>query len=158
MTIDELRALCEEAARDLVHRHDPPLPPTVVLPGRDRTRLVTLPDFPEDDEARHDLLVAFTGDEMVEGNVPCWGFLAQAEIDGHEVVAVAYGARRNAPQITAAPLQDDGLGDFEEPEDLDPTAMPFLHPLQHAVEATEAEGTMQAGEEGDDGAIPGWPG
>lgn len=154
MTFEELRALCEEAARDLVERHDPPLPPTVVLPGQDRTRLVTLPDFPEDDEARHDLLVAFTGDEMVEQKVPCWGFVAQAEVEGREVVAVAYGARRRAPHITAAPLEADGLGEFADPEELDPTAMPFLHPLQHAVEDVEAEGGMQPG---DGDVLPGWP-
>ncbi len=54
-------------------------------------------------------------------------------------MAVAYGARWHAPEVTAAPLTDDGLGEFAPPEELDPTALPFLHPLQHAVDALPAD-------------------
>lgn len=155
MTIEELRALCEEAARDLIQQGQRPVPPTVVLPGPERTRLVSLPDFPDDDEARHDLMVAFTGDEMLDQQIPCWGFVAEAEVEGADAVVVAYGARRHAPQVAAAPVGDAELGDFGVPEDLDPTALPFLHPLQHAVDSLEPE-EGPAG--GDDGDLPVWPG
>jgi hypothetical protein len=138
MRFEELRFLCEEAAKDLVARGDRPVPPTIVLPGPERTRLLTLPQFPEDDEARHDYLAQFALDQLTSDQVPAWGFVAEAEIGGHDAITIIYGARKHPPEISAAPLDDDGLGEFLPGEVLDPTAMPFLHPLQHAVDALPA--------------------
>jgi hypothetical protein len=139
MKFEELRFVCEEAARDVVARGQRPVPPMVVLPGPDRTRLLTLPQFPEDDDTRHAYLAQFAHDQITEGQVPAWGFVVEAEISGVDAIAVVYGARRHAPMVTAAPLDDDGLGEFVPGEELDPTAMPFLHPLQHAVDALPAQ-------------------
>lgn len=146
MQFEELRFVCQEAATD-VARRESPVRPHVVLPGPDRTRLLALPDFPDDDEARHALLVELAADELVEGRVPCWGFVAAAELDGGgDVVVVAYGARKHAPHITAAPVTGDGeLDEFLPAEQLDPTAMPYLHPLQHAVDALPAVETPTDG-------------
>lgn len=140
MRFEELRFVCTEAAKDLIARSERPLPPTMVLPGPERTRMLTLPAFPEDDEGRHAYLAQFAADEISEQLVPCWGFVAEAEdASGHDVVLVVYGARRHAPELTAARLRSDGeLDDFVPSEELDPTAMPFLHPLQHAVDALPA--------------------
>jgi hypothetical protein len=56
-------------------------------------------------------------------------------------VLVAYGARRHAPELTAAHFDADGsLDAFVRAEPLDPTALPFLHPLQHAVDALPGVG------------------
>ncbi len=80
-----------------------------MLPGTERTRLLALPQFPEDDEARHELLANLAADEIVEGQVPCWGFVAEGELDdGGDVVVVVYGARKHAPHLTAAVKLDDG--------------------------------------------------
>lgn len=106
-----------------------------MLPGPEKTRIVRLPDFPEEDEARHAFLKQFAVDEVEKNLVPCWGFLAEATMGDQDVVIAVYGARRHAPAISAAPILDDGLGEFLADEPLDPTAMPFLHPLQHAVDA-----------------------
>lgn len=139
MQFEELRYICQEAAVDLVGREDRPLPPTVVLPGPERTRLVKLPGFPEDDEARHAVLAQLAEDEVSAGQVPCWGFVAEAEIDGEAAVVVVYGARRHAPHLTASRIGEDGqLEEFVPSEELDPTAMPFLHPLQHVVDQLPA--------------------
>lgn len=139
MQFEELRYICQEAAVDLVGREERPLTPTVVLPGPERTRLVKLPGFPEDDEARHALVAQLAADEVVPGQVPCWGFVAEAEIDDDPAVVVVYGARRHQPHLTASRIGEDGqLEEFVPSEELDPTAMPFLHPLQHAVDQLEA--------------------
>lgn len=139
MQIEELRYVCLEAAVDLVGTGTRPVVPTVVLPGPDRTQLVSLPEFPEDDEARHALLASFAEERITADQRPAWGFIAEAEVAGVDAVVVVYGARRHVPQITAAAFASDGeLIEFEGSEQLDPTAMPFLHPLQHAVDALPA--------------------
>ena len=136
MQFEELRFVCQEAAIDLVDREGHARP-TVVLPGAERTRLLALPGFPDEDEARHELLANLAADEVVAGQVPCWGFIAEAELEsGGDVVVVVYGARKHAPHLTAAVKLDDGtLDEFLPAEELDPVAMPYLHPLQHAVDA-----------------------
>lgn len=136
MQFEELRFVCQEAALDLVRRGRP-VRPTVVLPGPERTRLLTLPSFPDDDEARHALIAQLAVDEVRAGQVPCWGFVAEAaSAAGADLLLVVYGARRHAPHLTAAEFGQDGAPiEFVRSEELDPTAMPFLHPLQHAVDA-----------------------
>lgn len=152
MTFEELRFVCEEAAKDVLSSHGRPVPPTVILPGADRTRLLTLPQFPDDDEARHDLLAQLADDQITTHAVPCWGFVVEADVGGTDAVAIVYGARKHAPYIAAAPVADDTLGEFVAGEELDPTAMPFLHPLQHAVDALPAvdDGTQEP----PDGGLP----
>ena len=139
MQFEELRFVCQEAAVDVLDQQGA-VRPTVVLPGKDKTRLLALPQFPDDDEARHELLANLAADEIVEGQVPCWGFLAEAELeDGSDIVVAVYGARKHAPHLTAAVKLDDGtLDEFLPAEELDATAMPYLHPLQHAVDALPA--------------------
>jgi len=140
---DELRFVCQEAAGDILRSRGRPLPPTVVLPGAERTQLVTLPELPDDDEARHTILAQLAADHITEAAVPCWGFVAEADASGDDVAVVAYGARRHAPEITASRFADDGdLEEFVPAEPLDPTALPFLHPLQHAVDALPAMGDV----------------
>lgn len=152
MKFSDLRFVCEEAAKDVVAQGERPVPPTVVLPGPDRTRLLKLPAFPEDDEARHQYMAQFALDQITEGQVPCWGFLVEAEVGGRDAVAIVYGARQHAPEISAAPLEGHELGEFVPGEELDPTAMPFLHPLQHAVDALPA--TEEDGPGPDEGVLP----
>ncbi len=136
MQFEELRFICHEAARDLVEQHGLPVPPAVVLPGPDKTRIVRLGGFPDDDEARHALLSSFAEDELAKNLVPCWGFIAEAKVGDEDMIITVYGARRHAPAISAAPVTGTNeIGDFLDDEQLDPTAMPFLHPLQHAVDA-----------------------
>jgi hypothetical protein len=136
---EELRYVCQEAALDLVRNRPRPLPPTVVLPGADRTRLLTLPRFPDEDEARHAVLAQIAADEVSATSTPAWGFVAEAEVGGRDAVVVVFGARRHAPHLTASWFADDGdLEEFAADEQLDPTALPFLHPLQHAVDALPA--------------------
>jgi hypothetical protein len=150
---EELRYVCQEAALDLVRSEGRPLPVTVVLPGRERTRLVKLPAFPDDDEERHGLLAQFAADEVVAGQVPCWGFVSEAVVAGQDAVVVVFGARKHAPHVTAALFGDDGdLVEFVPSEELDPTAMPFLHPLQHAVDALPA--LEQPPTPGGEGGLP----
>lgn len=142
MQFDDLRRLCLAAAQDIVSNHDPvggPLTPTVVLPGGDKTQLLALSGFPDEDEARHAYLATFAQDQLADRRVPAWGLVVQAEVNGVDAVVVVYGARKKAPELTAAPLTADGVGQFVDPEPLDPTAMPFLHPLQHAVDSLPAE-------------------
>ncbi len=155
MQFEELRFVCQEAAKDHAEQGPRPLVPAIVLPGPERTRIVRLPDFPADDEARHAFVQQFAKDEVEKNLVPCWGFLAEANLeDGTDVVVAVYGARRHAPAISAAPIAEDGsLGEFLPDEQLDPTAMPFLHPLQHTVDAmsdvvdapTPIDGVIQGG-------------
>lgn len=152
MQFEELRFVCEEAARDLARRHERPLPPTIVLPGPERTRLVTLAAFPDEDEARHAYLAEFARDQVTAEAVPAWGFVAEGEVGGQDVVVVVYGARRHAPAITAAPFDDEGLADFLPSEELDPTALPYLHPLQHAVDSLPSQEAPP--DAGPGGALP----
>ncbi len=143
MQFEELRFVCQEAADDLVRSRGRPLPPTVVLPGSQRTRLVTLPELPDQDEARHAVVAQLAQDLVTAEAVPCWGFVAEAEADGADVALVVYGARRHAPHLTASRFTSEGaLAGFVPEEELDPTALPFLHPLQHAVDALPGVGDV----------------
>lgn len=140
MRLDELEALCREAARGVAAREGRPLPATVVLPLPDTTRVTALPDFPPDDAGRTALLARFADEVVRPANASCFGFLAEATVDAGDgsaidVVVVAYSARRHHPHLTAAPLTDEGVGSFADTEELAPTAMPFLAPLQEAVDA-----------------------
>jgi hypothetical protein len=136
---DELRYVCQQAAMDLVRERARPLPPTVVLPATERTRLLTLPRFPDDDEQRHAIIAQLAADEVAATGTPAWGFVAEAEVADRDAVVVVFGARRHQPNLTASFFGDDGdLEEFAPDEELDPTALPFLHPLQHAVDALSA--------------------
>lgn len=138
MRMEELAALCRQAARDLVGREGRPLPAAVVLPRPGTSKVVTLPEFPPDDQVREVVLARFAEDEMRPANDPCFGFVAEAEMGGEQgtvdVALVAYGARGQGSRVTAAPLFEGALGDFLDDEPLDPGALPFLAPLQRAVE------------------------
>lgn len=144
MTLDELRQLCQEAARDLIARHDAPVPAAVVLPRSSQTQVTTLDGFPDDDEQRFTALSHFAADRMVPASVPCFGFVAEAELAADEglidVVVVAYGARQRGTWVTAAPLEDGEVGAFSAAEQLDPAALPFLRPLQHAADLATTPG------------------
>ena len=136
MQFDELKFITQQAALDVVSRHDRPVPPTVVLPGPARTLLLTLPALPAEDEVRHLVIAELAAEHLTGGGVPCWGFVAEADIAGSDGMIAVYGARRHTPHISAALFSDDGeLEEFVPTEELDPTALPFLHPLQHAVDA-----------------------
>lgn len=138
MRLEELSALCREAARDLLGREARPLPAAVVLPQPDASRIVTMPDLPPDDDARATVMERFAADEMRPIGAPAYGFVAEAELttgqQPMDVVVVVYGARRQGAWISAAHLSAEGLGEFAEDEPLDPHAMPFLAPLQRAVD------------------------
>ena len=143
MQFEELRFVCQEAAMDLLRSRGRPIPPTVVLPGPQRTQLLSLPELPEDDETRHLVLAQLATDHVTAAGVPCWGFVSEADVGGQDAVVVVYGARRHAPHITASTFAEDGdLAEFVPSEELDPTALPFLHPLQHAVDALPAAGDV----------------
>ena len=143
MQFEELRFVCQEAAEDLVRSRGRPLPATVVLPGAHRTRLVTLPELPDQDEARHAVLAQLAQDLITAEAIPCWGFVAEAEVGGADAALVVYGARRHAPHLTASRFTEEGaLTGFVAEEELDPTALPFLHPLQHAVDALPGVGDV----------------
>lgn len=145
MQFEELRFVCQEAATDLLRSRGRPLPPTVVLPGPERTQLLTLSDLPDEDVSRHAVLAQLAQDRITADGVPCWGFVAEAEIGGQDAVVVVFGARRHAPHVTASTFAADGsLAEFVPSEELDPTALPFLHPLQHAVDALPAAGDVFA--------------
>lgn len=139
MRIEELEVVCQEAARNLVEREGGSVPVSVVLPLPSKTSVTSLTDWPDDDPARYDLLSRFTDEVMRPNNAPCFGFVAEAVAEADQgpvdVVVVAFGARRNHPRISAAPLLEDGIGEFLPSEPLDSTAMPFLAPLQHAADA-----------------------
>lgn len=138
MRLDELEAVCREAARGLLEREGRPVPAAVVLPLPERTRVLTLPDFPPDDAARAHALSDLAADEMRPANAPCYGFLAEAEqADGQPLVVAVYGARGETPQITAALLTPDGLGEWAPAEELHPEALPFVRPLQAAAQAAD---------------------
>lgn len=144
MQFDELRFICQQAGLDVVANRGRPTPPTVVLPGPDSTKLLTIPAFPDDDEARHTVIAEIALTEVTASRTPCWGFVAEAELAGSDVLVVVYGARRHAPEITAAVFRADGPDEFLPAEPLDPNALPFLHPLQHAVDALTANGDVFA--------------
>jgi hypothetical protein len=147
---EELRYICQEAAIDVLRERGRPVPPTLVLPGPERTRLLTLPGFPDDDEDRHTVLAQVAEDELKPNEIPCWGFVCEAEVGGTDAVVVAFGARRHAPHVTASPFAEEGdLTEFVPSEELDPTALPFLHPLQHAVDALQARPQEEQGGSGD---------
>ena len=136
MQFEELRFITQQAAVDVVEKHARPLPPTVVLPGPARTLLLTLPQLPDEDELRHLVIAELAAEHLTGEGVPCWGFVAEADISGSAGVIAVYGARRHTPHISAALFEDDGgLSEFVTAEQLDPTALPFLHPLQHAVDS-----------------------
>lgn len=139
MNLAELETVVAEAARDLAARHARPLPATVVLPLPEATQVTSLPDFPDDDAARHDLLARFAADRMRPANAPCYGFLAEATVDGPDlagdVLVLVVGARQRTGRVTVAPFDGDELGLFLPSEELDPAAFPFLAPLQHAADA-----------------------
>ena len=144
MTLEELALVCQEAAAQLVARGARPIPPTVVLPLPSATKVVVLEGFPDDDAERHAALSAFAADEMVPHGAPCFGFVAEAALgEGDaavDVVLLAYGARRRPTRLTAAALADGELGPWSTAEDLDPTALPFVRPLQHAADLAEPAG------------------
>lgn len=144
MTLDELRQVCEEAARDLAARHGSPMPSAVVLPLPDQTQVTTLDGFPDDDEDRFVALSHFAADRMVPASAPCFGFVAEAELaaDGGvlDVVVVAYGARQRGTWVTAAPLVEGQIGEFSAAQPLDPAGLPFLRPLQHAADMATTPG------------------
>lgn len=140
MRLDELEAVCREAARGVVEREGRPVPATVVVPLPESNKVTIFPDFPLDDEQRTTLLERFSADVLRPADASCFGFLAEATVDAGEgaaidVVVVAYSARHHHAHVTAAPFSDDGLGAFGAAEELDPAAMPFLAPLQAAVDA-----------------------
>lgn len=135
MTMEELEALCREAARSLVEREGRPLPAAVVIPQQEATRVVSLPDFPGDDQGRTAFLERYAQEVMRPANASCYGFLAEGTAEGDvEVIVLVYGARRHHPHVTAAPLDGATVGDFLASEELAPAAMPFVAPLQQAVE------------------------
>lgn len=143
MTIDELRTLCQEAARDLTDRHGRPVPAAVVLPLPERTQVSTLEDFPTQDQERFQALSHFAADRMVPSGAPCYGFIAEAELasdaEAVDVVMVVFGARQRGAWVTAAVIDDDALGPFSEAEQLDAAALPFLQPLQHAADLAHSD-------------------
>ena len=145
MQFEELRFVCQQAAIELLRTRGRPLLPAVVLPGPERTRLMVLPELPGDDEGRHRVLAQLAHDHVSAPALPCWGFVTEAEAGGNDVALVVYGARRHPPELTASSFGEDGeLGEFVPAEELDPTALPFLHPLQHAVDALPAVGDVFA--------------
>lgn len=151
MRLEELEAVCQEAARGLLERDGRPVSPAVVLPLPHATRVLALPGFPDDDLARAHALGDLAADEMRPAGAPCYGFVAEAEQpDGQPLLVVVYGARGHQPRITAAMLHEDGLGEWVTAEDLHPEAMPFLRPLQAAAEQAEAAQPAVGG-------LPNWP-
>lgn len=141
MTLEQLQLLVQEAAHQLVGRTERPHPVTVVLPLAGSTRVLSLETFPDDDTDRHELLSRFAAEKMVPVNASCFGLLAEAEAaEGGDLLLVVYGARRRGSFVTAAPLAEDGtLGEFVPAEPLEPTALPFVRPLQHAADLAEAD-------------------
>jgi hypothetical protein len=133
---EELRFITQQAALDVIGRSPRPVPPTVVLPGPVRTLLLALPDLPEDDELRHAVFAELAADHLAAESIPCWGFVAEAEVAGRDGMIAVFGARRHVPHVSAAWFDEAGdLDEFVAAEELDARALPFLHPLQHAVDA-----------------------
>ena len=143
MRFEELELVCQQAVRDLVAREGRPLTPAVVLPLQQATKVSSLPDFPDDDPGRFDLLARYAEDVMRPAGAPAWGFVAEATSEGEggpvDVAVMVCGARHHPPRVSAAPLEDREVGEFAASEELDPTAMPFLGPLRHAADAVPAQ-------------------
>lgn len=140
MTVDQLRMLMQEAAKDLVGRTDRPHPVTVVIPSEESTKVISLEGFPDRDDDRKDALSLIAARQMVPRNAACYGFIAEATgPQGEDLLLVAYGARQRGGQLTAAVIGPQGLGDFAPAEELEPTAMPFLQPLQHAADTANPD-------------------
>lgn len=157
MDFAELRYVCQEAALDVLRERGRPVPATVVLPGPERTTLLTIPDFPDDDEARHAVMAELAGERITAAGVPAWGFVAEADVGGRDALVVVFGARRHAPHLMAAFLDDPDEVSFTPDEELDPTALPFLHPLQHAVDSLPALETPPKPGEAGPGDLPIFP-
>ena len=147
MNIDQLRVLMEEAAANVTERHDRPLPVTVVLPLEGATRVTALDGFPDDDTERKDALSVFAAQHMVPANAACFGLLAEATgPDGEDLMVVVYGARRRGSHVIAAMFDEDGvLTEFTPSEPLEKTAIPSVHPLQHAADIADAPDDPAAG-------------
>jgi hypothetical protein len=136
---EELRYVCQQAALDLVRTQGRPLPPTVVLPGPERTALVTLPDLPATTRTGTPSSHSWRTTASPPTRSRAGGSSRRRTPAGEDVVVVVYGARRHAPRLTASRFAEDGdLEEFVPDQELDPTALPFLHPLQHAVDALPA--------------------
>jgi len=139
MQFEELRYVCLEAAVDAVRQHGRPVRPTVVLPGSGATRVVRLEAFPDSDEERHAYLERFANTEITAAGIPCWGFVAEGTTEAGDVLMVAFGDRLHRPHVTASTFdQDDVPEEFIGSEEIDRDALPFLHPLQLAVDALAA--------------------
>jgi hypothetical protein len=141
--IEELELVCQEAARNLVQQGGRPVPASVVLPLPEKTKVTALEGWPDHDDDRAALLERFATDVMRPANAPCYGFVAEAVAAGDgdqpvDVVVIVYGARRNHPRISAAPLFGEELGEFTPPEPLEPIAMPFMAALQRAADDATA--------------------
>ena len=136
MRIEELEVVCQEAARNIVARATRPVPATIVLPLPSATRVLTLPDWPDDDGERVRLLERFVEDVMRPANAPCFGFVAEAVAGDppEDVVIVVYGGRGTGSHISAAPLEGQEVDEFLPSEPLDPEALAFLRPLQVAAD------------------------
>ncbi len=144
MTIDQLRILVEQAATELVQRTERPHPVTVVLPLEGSTKVISLDGFPDDDVERADALSVLAARQMVPVNAACFGFIAEADSADGDVLLLVYGARQRGALVTAALIGPDGLSAFADPEPLEPTALPFIRPLQHAAD-TASPGEASGG-------------
>lgn len=139
MTLDQLKLLVIQAAEELLQRQDRPLPVTVVLPLEGSTQVLSLDAFPDDDAERKEILSVLSARRMVPVNAPCFGFLAEADgPEGQDLLVAVYGARRRGALVMAAEVDGDVLSEFTDPEPLEPSAMPFLQPLQHAADMAAA--------------------
>lgn len=146
MTLDQLLLVVEEAALHLVRHGTRPYPFTVVVPLEGSTKVMSIAGFPDDDAERSEALSVFAARHLVPANAACFGALAEAiGPRGEDLLMAAYGARRRGSFVTAATLGQGGLGEFATPEPLDPAAMPFLRPLQHAVDLAEQPSTPPGG-------------
>lgn len=146
MTLDQLKLLVEEAAKEVAARNERPYPVTVVLPLEGSTKVMSLDAFPDDDAERKAAMSVLAARHMVPNNAACFGLIAEATgSDGEDLLLVVYGARRRGGLLTAAVIGPDGLSDFVDPEPLEATALPFVQPLQHAADMAEAPDDPAAG-------------
>jgi hypothetical protein len=136
--LEELDAVCREAARGLLEREGRPLPPALVLPLPQATRVHALPDLPGDEASRREYLARAADDLLRPANASCFGFVAEGEAGDQDVLVLVWSARGHEPRVTAAVLVGTELGEWLEPEPLDHAAFPFLAPLQRAVDAATA--------------------
>jgi hypothetical protein len=111
MQFEELRFVCQQAALDLVRTKGRPLPPTVVLPGPERTADdPARPAGRRRGPSRRARRARPRTDHRGRGAV--LGLRRGGRGQGEDVVVVVYGARRHAPHLTASRFGDDG--DLEE--------------------------------------------